>query len=76
MVDRRGLFPKYVIRRTDDEDGFGAKHDGCALFVLDLTHDRHARVAAMAYAVSACEDRPVLAAQLANLAKNHEPTGA
>lgn len=53
----RGLYGKYsVVRRADGADEPGGKHDGCALFVLDLTHDPHARVAALSYADSAEAD--------------------
>lgn len=47
-----GLFVnpgKYEVRRTDGTDAPGGKHHGCALFVLDLTHDRAARAALRAY---------------------------
>lgn len=47
---------KFIVRRTDGRDAPGEKHDGCQYFVLDLTHDPHARVAAGAYASSARAD--------------------
>jgi len=52
----RGFFGKFSVKRTDGKDAPGEKHDGCQYFVLDLTHDVHARVAARAYAVSCEED--------------------
>ena len=55
MGDRnRGLYGKFVVTRTDGRDAFGEKHDGCDYFVLDLTHDKHAIPAVLAYA-DACE---------------------
>jgi|HubBroStandDraft_2_1064218.scaffolds.fasta_scaffold01263_2 hypothetical protein len=50
----RGLYSKYVVRRSDGSSGAGGKHERCDYFVLDLTHDRHALVALEAYAAS-CE---------------------
>lgn len=49
-----GLYGKFRVQRTDGRDAPGEKHDGCSYFVLDLTHDEHARAAALAYAES-CE---------------------
>lgn len=49
VVDR-GLTRKYQVQRHDGRDGSGQKHEGCEYFVLDLTHDKNARVAASAYA--------------------------
>jgi len=54
LRNEKGNPGKFVVRRYDGRDGPGEKHDGCQYFVLDLTHDVHARVAARAYAVS-CE---------------------
>jgi len=45
---------KFIVKRTDGRGGPGDKHDGCEYFVLDLTHDPHARVAARACAEN-CE---------------------
>jgi len=60
----RGLYRKYKIERTDGGHEPGKRHDGCAYFVLDLTHDQFAAPALLAYA-SACEDEfPQLAADL------------
>lgn len=51
----KGLYGKYHVLRVDGTDCAGEKHEDCELFVLDLTHDPHALVAAYAYADS-CED--------------------
>lgn len=48
------IWGKFRVRRTDGRDAPGCKHDGCAYFVLDLTHDGYAAAAALAYA-DACE---------------------
>jgi hypothetical protein len=50
---REGIYDKYEVARNDGADQPGHKHHGCALFVLDLTHDVHARRAAIAY-VNSC----------------------
>jgi len=60
----RGLYGKFRIERTDGKSAPGEKHDGCDYFVLDLTHDPHARPALMAYAKSCAEEYPLLAADL------------
>jgi hypothetical protein len=65
--ENRGLFEKYLVRRVDGRDEPGEKHADCRLFVLDLSHDRHARVAAAAYATSCEADLPLLAADLRRL---------
>lgn len=49
-----GLYDKYKVTRADGSDKPGGKHEKCALFVLDMTHDPFARIAALAYA-DACE---------------------
>lgn len=55
-----GLRRKYQVLRHDGRDGAGQKHEGCEYFVLDLTHDPAARVAAMAYARSVGAEQPQL----------------
>jgi hypothetical protein len=52
----RGLYEKFIVRRTDGTDLVGGKHHGCQYFVLDLTHDPHAIPALCAYAQAAGED--------------------
>lgn len=53
MTDKRGLFRKFVVERTDGKSAPGRKHDGCEYFVLDLTHDQRAIPALRAYAGAA-----------------------
>lgn len=60
----RGIYRKFEVRRTDGSSAPGKKHDGCAYFVLDLTHDKYAGDALRAYA-DACEaEYPLLADDL------------
>lgn len=47
------MYMKYHVTRVDNSDLPGGKHDGCPLFVLDLRHDPHARIAATRWAQSA-----------------------
>jgi hypothetical protein len=62
MTDEtRGVYRKYRVERLNDPTG---KHDECAYFVLDITHDRHARNALCAYANSCRVEFPQLAADL------------
>jgi hypothetical protein len=57
----RGLYGKYHIIRLGDEIG---KHAECDYFVLDLVHDKHARMALSAYAVSCADEFPFLSRDL------------
>jgi hypothetical protein len=63
-AERRGLYRKYHVERTDNQDWVGRKHDGCNYFVLDLTHDPFAVRALMAYADACRESHPLLAFDL------------
>lgn len=63
------LYPKYWVQRTADPDN---RHTDCSFFVLDLTHDRAARYAAMAYATSILETDPTLARELRALVQECE----
>jgi hypothetical protein len=68
---RVGLYNKYTVYRNDGSSDPGMKHDGCAYFVLDLTHDPYAKPAILAYA-DACEStHPVLAADLRKAAETY-----
>ena len=65
MNDRKhGLYEKFNVRRTDGSSQPGGKHHDCNHFVLDLTHDKHGRVALAAYADSCEREFPQLAADL------------
>jgi hypothetical protein len=65
--------PKYAVQRFDRADALGGKHDGCKHFVMDLTHDPSARIAALAYADAADCSRPKLARELRLLVKALPP---
>lgn len=68
MGDRtRGLYEKFNILRTDGSSLPGGKHFECDYFVLDVTHDPHARAALKTYADSCRADYPLLAADLDRL---------
>ena len=56
-----GVYNKYHVQRTDGRDVAGEKHESCAYFVLDLTHDPHAVPALRAYAESCRKTHPQLA---------------
>ncbi len=49
----KGLIGKFTVTRNDGKDAPGEKHDGCAYFVLDLTHDPFAIPAIETYAYHA-----------------------
>lgn len=49
----KGWIRKYIVRRSDDTDQPGGKHDGCDLFVMDLTHDPLAIIPMLEYAYNA-----------------------
>lgn len=67
-----GLYDKFQVIRRDGSDLKGGPHEKCDYFVLDLTHDVHAKAAIMAYAISCAAQHPMLAADL--LVKYAEPT--
>lgn len=48
----RGLYEKFTVLRNDGSSGEGRKHDKCEYFVLDLSHDPHARNALIGYFTS------------------------
>jgi len=60
----RGLYEKFTVHRNDGSDYVGGRHRGCDYFVLDLTHDKHAIPALLAYAKSCEAEYPMLAADL------------
>jgi hypothetical protein len=74
----RGIYQKFIVKRTDGRDLPGEKHEKCQYFVLDITHDKHAPAALQAYADSCVKDYPQLSADLTmlcNLHHNPEPCG-
>ena len=64
MTDTRGMYGKFSVTRTDGTDEEGGKHHGCTYFVLDVTHDKFAAAALLAYARACKEERPTLARDL------------
>lgn len=60
----QGIFNKFTVARTDGRHAPGEKHADCEHFVLDLTHDRHALPALIAYADSCKADCPQLSSDL------------
>lgn len=72
--DRKtGLYPKFIVTRRDGGSVPSGKHDGCNYFVLDVTHDKHADAALLAYAASCEAEYPLLAADLRDLAAQPMP---
>lgn len=63
---KRGLYSKFKVERTDGKSAPGEKHDGCEYFVLDMDHDDHARAAIAGYVQSLenAGEYPELAADL------------
>ena len=68
-----GVYRKFMVRRADGTDAPGGKHDGCAYFVLDLTHDPYAGPALRAYVKACRAEYPLLAADLQSLADGNPP---
>lgn len=65
MSDKtKGLYNKFRVERMDGSSQPGGKHDGCEYFVLDLTHDPHAKAALLAYAESCKAEYPLLSQDL------------
>lgn len=63
----KGMYQKFIVKRTDGKDGKGEKHDGCEYFVLDLTHDKNAIPALLVYAdVAEMDGYELLATDIRN----------
>ena len=63
-TDKRGLYQKYTVKRTDGRDALGERHHGCKYLVLDLTHDKYARIAAVYYAQRIINVNPTFSKEL------------
>lgn len=63
-AEHQGLFRKFTVSRTDGSDAPDGKHYGCDYFVLDVTHDPHAKAALAAYADAVEATHPQLAADM------------
>jgi hypothetical protein len=59
-AEQQGMFRKFEVSRVDGSDQPGGKHHGCEYFVLDVTHDQHAKAALDAYAEACKETHPEL----------------
>jgi hypothetical protein len=64
----QGLYNKFNVTRADGRHAEGEKHANCEYFVLDVSHDKHALPAIVAYADSCKSDYPLLSADLRNKA--------
>lgn len=65
MGDRtRGLYNKFIVRRTDGSSEIGGRHYCCSYFVLDVDHDPHAIAALKAYALGCADEYPLLSRDL------------
>lgn len=60
----RGLYQKFYVERTDGSSAMDEKHHGCDYFVMDMTHDKFAIAAVMAYADACEKEYPLLSADL------------
>jgi len=65
----RGLYHKFIVRRVDGRDNKGEKHFGCKYFVLDLTHDKYAIPAILAYAKVCQKEFPLLSRDLKGISE-------
>lgn len=63
---QQGLINKFNISRTDGRDSLGGDRFGADYFVLDLTYDKFADAAALAYADACKAEYPLLATDLRN----------
>ena len=70
MADQRGVYRKYIVKRTDGSHRKGGKHEHCNYFVLDLEHDPYAIPALKAYADACRAEYPELAADLDLVIRN------
>lgn len=60
----RGLYNKFHVSRLDGSSVHPGKHEDCDYFVLDLTHDKFAKAALLAYAEACKSEYPQLAHDL------------
>lgn len=62
MSDQQGLYDKFAVVRKDGK----VKHRYCDYFVLDMSHDPHAKKAMVSYVASLerAGDHPLLAQEL------------
>lgn len=73
--EKRGIYQKFIVTRTDGLSAPNKKHYNCQYWVLDLDHDKHSLAALRAYRDSLVEHRehPLLVADLSEeISKLHE----
>ena len=77
LAKRDGIFRKFNVERTDGTDRKpGDKHFNCVYFVLDISHDKFAAPALMAYADACEKELPELASDVRDMAQvNRLETG-
>ncbi|MFZ6767809.1 hypothetical protein ACO0LM_12065 [Undibacterium sp. Di26W] len=63
-AEQQGLFGKFTVLRNDGKDARGEKHHDCEYFVLDVSHDPHAKPALAEYAKACRQTHPSLSADL------------
>lgn len=73
-AEQQGLFQKFDVRRTDGSDSISGKHQGCEYFIIDISHDQHAKAALLAYAESCKETHPQLSKDMINRYELHKPS--
>ena len=62
--EEQGMFHKFNVQRVDGSDKEGGRHHGCAYWVIDLDHDKHATAALRAYAIDCKKTHPELSKDL------------
>lgn len=60
----QGIYQKYYVERVDGSSAPGGKHANDKYFVLNLTTDKFAKIAAVAYAIACREEYPELSKDL------------
>lgn len=74
MTDqKRGIYGKFHIERTNGSSAPGGKHEHCAYFVLDLEHDDFALPALAAYAAACRKEYPQLARDIDTIIEAQRP---
>lgn len=60
MPENAGYYEKYNVSRKDGRDQPGGDREGAQYFVLDLSHDRFARLAMNVYLAVSRSELPAL----------------
>jgi len=67
----KGLYNKFKVYRKDGQDKPGDRHHHCSYFVIDMTHDKFAMPALMAYSKHCHDEYPELSNDLLEWCLNH-----